>query len=174
MKRKLSFSVLLLGALILVSSTAVYAATYLTYGYPDSTIPIKSYSYNDTWQVPMNASLSNWNDANADVTFSKNSTSTNTITAAQFDYEDYGINYVTYVGEEVTKFRIELNARTISDDADDFAKFVQSVFVHELGHAIWLADNPATTSSSIMKYSRDRNTMTMPQTFDINNVKAKY
>ncbi|MCK6078452.1 hypothetical protein [Paenibacillus silvae] len=174
MKRKLSFSVLLMGVLILVGSTAAYAATYLTYGYPSSTIPIKSYSYNDTWQVPMDASLSNWNNANAKVTFSKNSNSTNTITAAQFDYEDYGVNYVTYSGSEVTKFRIELNARKISADATDFSKFVQSVFVHELGHSIWLGDNPSTTSSSIMKYSRDRNTMTKPQTFDINNVKAKY
>lgn len=35
-------------------------------------------------------------------------------------------------------------------------------------------DNPNTSKSSIMKYSRNRNSMTAPQTFDVDNVNAKY
>lgn len=174
MKRKFIFSITLLVALLLISSTTIYAATYLNYGWPKSTIPIKTYDYNDTWQVPMNTAVSNWNNASAKVTFSKDSKSTHTITAAQFDYTDYGINYATYSGSTLKSFRIELNAKTIGADATNFSNFVQSTFVHELGHSIWLADNPDTTKSSIMKYSRDRNTMTKPQTFDVDNVKAKY
>lgn len=175
MKKKLFFSVILLGGLIMLSSAAAYAA-YLTFGWPNKNIPVKSYSFNETWQVPMDKSLENWNDANAKVTFSKNSSSENSISAAQYEWEDYARNYLTVSGSTLTKFRVEMNARTISRDREDgkFGNFVQSVFVHELGHAIWLDDNPNTTSSSIMKYSRNRNTMTNPQTYDINNVKAKY
>jgi len=174
-KKKLSINLFLMVGLIMLSSTSVYAA-YLTYGWPSSTIPVKSYSFNETWQVPMDQSLSNWNDAKANVTFSKNSSSENTISAAQYEWEDYGRNYATYSGSKLTKFRIELNARTISRDREDgkFSNFVQSVFVHELGHSIWLDDNPNTTSPSIMKHNRNRNEMTKPQTYDINNVKAKY
>ncbi|MEK3734249.1 MULTISPECIES: hypothetical protein [Paenibacillus] len=175
MKKKFYVSVVLLSGLILLSSTAVYAK-YLNYGWPSSTIPVKSYSFNSTWQAPMDQSLSNWNNAGAKVKFSKNSSSSNTISAAQYSWEAYGRNYATYSGSKLTKFRIEMNARTISRDRQDgkFSNFVQSVFVHELGHSIWLSDNPNTSSSSIMKYTRNRNTMTKPQTYDINNVKAKY
>lgn len=35
-------------------------------------------------------------------------------------------------------------------------------------------DNPNTSKSSIMKYNRNRNGMTAPQTFDVDNVNAKY
>ena len=35
-------------------------------------------------------------------------------------------------------------------------------------------DNPNTSKSSIMKYSRNRNGMPAPQTFDVDNVNAKY
>lgn len=71
-------------------------------------------------------------------------------------------------------FDITLNSRTISRDATNVSNFIQSVFVHELGHSIWLRDNPPTTSPSIMSHSRDRDTMTDPQTYDINAVNAKY
>lgn len=173
MKKKFFVSVILLSGLIMLSSTAVYAK-YLSYGWPSSSIPIKSFSFNSTWQTPMNQSVTNWNNAGAKVKFTKSSSSSNTISAAQYSWEAYGRNYATYSGSKLTKFRIEMNARTISKDSQNFGNFVQSVFVHELGHSVWLADNPNTSSSSIMKYSRNRNTMTKPQTYDVNNVKAKY
>lgn len=130
MKKKLSLTLVLLCVLIMLGSATIYAA-YLSYGWPNSNIPIRPYSYNDTWQGPMDQSLSNWNNSNAGVTFSKDSSSRNTITADRFDYGAYGYNYATYVGSILTKFDIELNARTISFDANNFSNFVQSVFVHE-------------------------------------------
>ncbi|MCJ7841869.1 hypothetical protein MUB24_13355 [Lederbergia sp. NSJ-179] len=174
MARKFITSLTVLLVLLMVSSGTIYAATYLGYGWPSKTIPIKTYSYNDRWQIPMNAAVSSWNNAGAKIKFNKSSSSSNTITAAQYSYTDYGRNYATYSGKNLKSFRIELNSRTISADAKNFLNFVQSTFVHELGHSIWLADNPSTSSASIMKHSRNRNTMIKPQTFDINNVKAKY
>ena len=90
----------------------------MNYGFSSPNFTVKEYDYNNTWQTPMNQSISN--------------------------------------------------------DATNFNNFVQSVLVHELGHILCLADNPSTTSSSIMKYSRDRNTLTRPQTYDINDVNTKF
>ena len=161
-------------SIMCLSSINVFADRYLSFGWPSSNIPIQEYDYNDVWQPAMDASLSNWNNSGAGITYSKVSSSDNTVTAAQYSYSDYGRRYRTYSGSELLDYDIELNARTISEDATNFSNFVQSVFVHELGHNLWLDDNPDTTSSSIMKYSRDRNTMTNPQTYDVNSVKAKY
>lgn len=173
MKKKLvaTLVALTVGAL---AATPIFAAQFLTYGYSSKTIPVKSYSYNATWQTPMDQSLANWNNAGAKISFTKSSSSSNTITAAQFNDTSYGVNYGSVSGSTLKSFRIELNSRTISADATNLSNFIQSVFVHELGHSIWLADNPDTSSASIMKYTRDRNSMTKPQTYDINGVKSKY
>jgi hypothetical protein len=159
---------------ICLSSINVFAADYLSYGWPTAAVPIKTYDYNSVWQSPMDTSISSWNNASAKITFNKVSSSSHSVTAAQFEYTDYGRNYATYSGSKLTDFRIELNARTISADATNFSNFVQSVFVHELGHSIWLDDNPPTTNSSIMLYARDRNTLTTPSWYDRTNVSAKY
>lgn len=67
-----------------------------------------------------------------------------------------------------------MNSKALKKDATNISNFIQSVFVHELGHTIWLADNPITTSSSIMKYNRNRNTMTNPSAYDVEGVNMKY
>ncbi|MCP1183806.1 hypothetical protein [Paenibacillus sp. 1781tsa1] len=173
MKRKFLMSIMLFSAIAMFGST-IYAATFLTYGYPSTTIPIRTYNYTSAWQTPMDASLANWNNAGAKVQFTKTSNSPNTITVGNFNNTAYGVNYASVSGSQVVSFRIELNASTITPDATNLSNFIQSVFVHELGHSIWLGDNPTTSSPSIMSYSRNRNSMTQPQTFDINNVRSKY
>lgn len=173
MKRKLLMSIMLFSALAMFGST-VFAATFLSYGYPSSTIPIRSYNYASTWQVPMDTSIANWNNAGAKVQFVKTSNSPNTITAGNFNNTAYGVNYASVSGSKIVSFRVELNASTITADASNLSNFIQSVFVHELGHSIWLGDNPTTNSPSIMSYSRNRNSMTQPQAFDINNVRSRY
>lgn len=100
--------------------------------------------------------------------------SQNYILASQYLDEWYGIEIPTPSSGYITSFIIKLNTRTIADNATNFSNFAQSVLVHELGHVFWLKDNPGTTSSSIMKYSRNRNLMILPQQYDINNVNAKY
>ncbi len=149
-------------------------SAYLDFGWPTTTVPIQPYSYNDVWQPAMDASISNWNDAGVEVTFVKDSSCDNIVIAESRAEDWYGINSVIYNGSELVSFDITLNSRTISRDATNVSNFIQSVFVHELGHSIWLRDNPPTTSPSIMSHSRDRDTMTDPQTYDINAVNAKY
>jgi hypothetical protein len=174
-KRFLFISATLISLMLL--STNVFAdVNMLSYGYPTPTIKVKAYSYNSTWQVPMDQSLTNWVNTPTKINVYKISQSDNTISAFNSADTYYGINYPTVSGSTLTKFRIELNSRTISGDATNFSIFVQSVLVHELGHSMWLADaNTITTSNStIMQYARNRNIMSTPQYFDIVNINGKY
>lgn len=96
--------------------------------------------------------------------------------ADKYDDTWYGLTSQTYNSSTgyTTKFTIKVNARTISADATNFNNFAKSTVTHEFGHVFWLCDNLNTSKSSIMKYSRNRNGMTAPQTFDVDNVNAKY
>lgn len=96
--------------------------------------------------------------------------------ADKYDDTWYELTSQTYNSSTgyTTKFTIKVNARNISADATNFNNFAKSTVTHEFGHVFWLCDNPNTSKSSIMKYSRNRNSMTAPQTFDVDNVNAKY
>ncbi len=154
--------------------TIISEWAYLDYGWSTTTIPIQPYSYNDVWQTAMDASISSWNNAGVEVTFGKDSSCDNTVIAAYLDADWYG-NITCYPNEsELESFDISLNSRRISEDTTNTSNFIQSVFVHELGHTIWLRDNPPTGLDSIMYHFRDRDTMTEPQDYDINAVNAKY
>lgn len=172
MKKKLKVGIVLICCMFLFTTVAF--AKYLNYGWPTSNVPIRPYNHNSTWQRALDNGMASWNGAGAKVSFNKVSGSNNPVYVANYSYGAYGKCIIYYSGNKITRFTIEMNNRTISRDATNFSNFIQSVFVHELGHAIWLADNPRTSQPSIMKYSRNRNTMTRPQTFDINNVRAKY
>ncbi len=173
-QRRTLFVMTIMLAILMFNATTAYAARFLSYGWPSATIPMNAYSYNSTWQTPMNQSVLNWNNTPTKIGFSKSSNSNNYIYASQYSWSAYGKCTSTYRGNKLTSYTIRLNSRTISEDATNFSNFVQSVFVHELGHTIWLGDNPDTTSSSIMKYSRNRNSMTKPSSYDVNSVNTKY
>lgn len=179
--KKLKYFIVLTIALCMVfaSSIVTYAADpYLSYGSKTGSVNVEKYSdkYNDTWVSILNNGISAWNNSKANVSISKTSSSKNSIEAAQYDDTWYGLTTQTYNPSTgyTSKFVIKVNARTISADATNFDNFAKSTVTHEFGHVFWLCDNPSTSKSSIMKYSRDRNTMTTPQTFDIDNVNAKY
>ena len=157
----------------------VYAADpYLDFGCQYGSISVKSYSnmYNSTWIGILDGGRAAWTNSSANVSISISSYSSNKIEAGRYDDTWYGLNTQTYNTSTgyTTSFVIKINARTISNDATNVTNFAKSTVVHEFGHSFWLCDNPSTSSSSIMKYSRNRNTMTTPQTFDINNVNGKY
>lgn len=176
--KKLS-SIVLIFTLFLGSAALVHAADpFLNYGSKSGSITVKSYanSYNSQWVTIINNARSAWNSSSAKVSISTSSSSNNTIEAAKFNDSWYGLcsqSYNTSTGH-TTKFTIKVNARTITKDATNFNSFAKSTVAHEFGHVFWLCDNPSTNSSSLMKHSRNRNNLTTPQTFDINNVNKKY
>lgn len=132
-----------------------------------ASIHIYPYSYNSTWQTPLNRALSNWNATSSPANFYKSSNSGSTLTVKSYSNTWYG--YYTRCGGSC--MYVKLNSRTINRDASNWANFVTSVFVHELGHALNLAHNSVT---SIMNHSRNRNGMIKPQPHDVSDVNAYY
>ena len=172
-------SLLLVIIVLFRPALVAYASgPYMECGSSTGNISIKSYSndYDGVWVDMFDAGIEAWNSSSANVTISTTYVNVNTIEAARYNDTWYG--HCEYIYNPLTKhiisFDIKINARTISESATNFFNFAKSVIVHEFGHVFWLDDNPSTTEASIMDNNRDRNTMTEPQQYDINNVNAKY
>ncbi|MFC4114387.1 hypothetical protein [Nonomuraea zeae] len=156
-------------ALILVVTTSANPASahWNGTGQDIASIHMYPFSYNSTWQTPMNKALANWNATSSPANFYKNSNSGSTITVKSYSNTWYG-NYQRCGG---MCMYVRLNSRTINRDASNFSNFVTSTLVHEFGHALNLAHNSGT---SIMNTSRNRNSMTKPQSHDVADVNAYY
>jgi len=151
---------------------------YLDYGYESANIYFNKYSYEQTWQTAMNKARNAWNTSSAPVTFSVKNKAVNRINVNELDetVDWYGVTTPSFSGDKAVQYTIVLNKTKITADAKEgyLGNFIQSVLVHELGHVVWLEDNPITPRDSIMKQTRDRNTMINPTDYDIENVTAKY
>lgn len=152
-------------------------ADYLSYGYKSTMLtvnnqPIES---NPTLNNAYISAAMSW-DYNNTATMAPWVKSKNTIVEASGAHSWYGLCEQTYDTSTgyTTKFTISINYTLIKHDATNLDHFLQSTICHEMGHVYWLADNPNTTRSSIMKYSRDRNTMYKPQSYDEEEVNRKY
>jgi len=145
------------------------SAEYTSSGTPRAGIFYYTPSYNSVWSAPLNTARSEWNNPCCGVSVGSSSdTNGDKLTVASRTDTWYGAAYKWY--DTTFKFSIVLNSRTIARDATHFSNFVRSVTVHEIGHIFWLKDNPNTTRASIMKYSRDRNTMVSEQPYDREDV----
>lgn len=158
--------------LVLASSAEPARADYFSGGWPTGWSYIRPYSYNSTWQSPMDRSLNNWNATASPADIQKVSGAGNTVTAAS--YADSWFGYYNKYCSVSCYYTVRLNSRRISGEATNFANFVTSVMVHEFGHALSMADNPNTTRASIMKESRPRNSMITPQSYDVEEVNRYY
>lgn len=160
------------------SVMCVHAAAFINYGDADDKIEVQSYQnkYGDGWCEVIRKSINAWNNSSANVKISVSDSSKNKMLIRKYDDTWYGLTTQTYSVSTgyTSKFSIKINSRTIKSDAKSYSKFARSTLTHEFGHVFWLADNPSTSRASIMKYSRNRNKMVKPQTFDINNVNQKY
>jgi len=180
MKRKyiLKMISIMMFYIIFGSTTTIYASGVYSDlgGWRTGSISVSKGDYVNIWENIISNSVSAWNDSKANVSISISPYSQNSLKVATYDEEWYGLTSKQRdsLGGYVTQFSIKINSRTIYDNANDFSNFAQSTIVHEFGHIFWLADNPDTTKSSIMKHTRNRNKLITPQEFDIKNVNAKY
>ncbi|GAA3820661.1 hypothetical protein GCM10022226_46270 [Sphaerisporangium flaviroseum] len=161
-----SLAIAIAAILVAVVGATPAAAHWYGAGMTQPNFTIRPYSYNSSWQGPMDRSLSNWNATPTPAYISKSSGSSSSVVATSYSDTWYGLysSYGSY-------FQIKLNSRTISGDASNFSNFVTSVFVHELGHGLSLAHNDLT---SIMNHGRNRNTLTTPQAHDNSDVNSYY
>src|SRR5512142_1221045 len=74
----------LAGVALSLAATAPANADYFSGGMPNAHILIEPYSYNSTWQTPMDQSLANWYNTPTPAWFEKNSSASNWVEAAQF------------------------------------------------------------------------------------------
>lgn len=174
---KVISSILLSSAIFLAGVYIVNASSpYLSYGSKSSRVTVQDYSksHNPVWTSYLNNGRSAWNNSLAGVSITIDSSSKSTVKAARYSDSWFGLIEPYTSSGYLTRFNIKVNARTITEKATNVANFARSTIAHEYGHVFWLRDNPSTNKASIMKYSRNRNTLISPTIFDINNVKEKY
>lgn len=153
-----------------IASAYVLMPTYDTYY--TSHIRIKNGGMNSTWWNNVFQAATNWSATNSQTNaiIGTSTSSDNVVYAASYAVSWYGAyTPLTHSSTNTTSFKVQLNSRTINRDCTDFNNFVTSVMVHELGHALGINDR-YNVSTCIMGSTRDRNTLTTPQSDDIAGV----
>lgn len=171
--KKSTIAFLIVFCILLINSVSVLAYVTIDFGYISKEIPIENRT--TSYHYPFLNSISAWNNCGAGVNiYTVPGSGNNWITDEKIADTWYGM-YEAKIRQYIfwgraTKFKITLNRTTLVSQTDNF---VQSVIVHELGHALCLGDNPPE-SPSIMRYDRDRETCITPQQDDIDGVIANY
>jgi len=157
-----------------VAATAQSAsADYYNGGMPSRTFSVKPVGINDVWIGYLDSSRGYWNATTAGTHLTRSSTSKSTYTAGRWNYS-WGGRYTPSGSGSSRTFTIEVNVQYLEERAGgDLTKWILSTTTHELGHGLKLADNPNTTRSSLMKYSRDPAKVYKPTAYDISEV-VKY
>lgn len=171
-KRCITISLLLV---IICVSSIVYAynpmPVYDTYQSPS--ITLTNSTMNSTWWDNVCVAASNWNATPTRALISTATSGGHIVYAGSYSWSGYGVYIpLTHSSTQTTSFKIQLNSKNINSVATNFDNFVQSTMTHELGHALGINDRSGSTY--IMGSSRDRNSLTTPQTDDINGVNAMW
>jgi len=158
---------------------------HYAYRYHRETVSISLVGVGLHYRSLITNAVNNWNNAlegNSSVRFTIDPASSNRITVDEFAEDRFGwkprrdgeLDY-----PQLARFEIIINTWYIWTHASDYDEFVNtfiSTFVHELGHAVGLGDNPfgATGNDSIMNHGRRRHEMTKPTGFDVESVNMLY
>lgn len=146
-------------------------------GLPHRTITLQregDLTSNATWLPIITTACNSWTtSAGANIGTTATGSSFFIIEVDSYSWAAYG-RCIKWPQENVasTSGRIEINARTIN--ATTNAR--RSTVAHEIGHLLWLSDNPAVSNdnNSLMAGGRNRETVFTPQPYDIQNVLFRY
>lgn len=122
-KKFITSNVFVLG-LTLAVVLPVAASNFMPIGgNPTPNFSVENFDYINTWRLPMDRAIQEWNGTPTRVRISKSDRSNNTINAQQYSFEWYGL--YTHFSYFTDSFKIELNSRTISRDSTNFENFIQ-------------------------------------------------
>lgn len=120
----------------------------------------------DTYANQFQPALQAWNYSDASCYIASDNSSNNGIYDFSSDQDWYGLYFADT--DPAQAFIICLNTRTIDLDKE-WDGFARDVLIHELGHALWLADMDHENYCIMGRY-RDRDTMLFPTESDIAGV----
>ena len=129
------------------------------------------------WEGNMHSSVNSWNTHVGHFVRFEHSVASNNLAVKRLNMQGswFGMAYMWVSGgSSIVQFEIVLNHDHIVAQAINVNNYVRSIMAHELGHILGLADNPSTTSNTIMSHTRQRNIITIPQPFDIESVRIVY
>lgn len=167
--KKFHFTFLVI-VFFIICTPITYSYLSTNHGYPIPRIAIRN-ACSDAYTPTFNASLAAWNNATPVVNLTESSESPNFVKDSAYADSWVGCYSYSYNPKDgTTLFNIRLNTSILDTKSSNYR---QSVLVHELGHALSLADNPPT-SPSIMRYDRNRELIYVPQADDIHGVNVIY
>lgn len=166
-----------------VTSSAPAYATCYSGGMGFENINIAPVGVSTYWWGVLDQAAYNWNSSGAGTSIRRVGSSGGTYTAGRYPdlsakgwYGEYA-----FVGQRAydRTFKIRINAALIERDANpnDYGKWNIAVTVHEIGHALSLADNPPVSEYSIMKYPVTGGgrpgwgAYSLPTQYDVNEVR---
>ena len=150
-----------------------YPNILLGFHAPDTTFSLQCIGSlaQTTWNSWIQESAVAWNTAIGSNITVTSSTSVYTCEVKSLDVSWYGKTTSTVSNGITVEAKVEINARACSG-SDNIKK---STITHEIGHLLGLADNPPIGADySLMNHDRNRNTVYVPQAYDISNVKYIY
>ena len=91
-----------------------------------------------------------------------------------FNAEGVCIKYP--IGYNVAATYSEIQINLYYSDYPKSVEYRRSVIAHEIGHLLWLKDDPPTFpfNNSLMHNFADPETIYFPQPYDVNNVRFRY
>lgn len=153
------------------------SATYYAGGVGTNRFSVQITGVGDSWNAHLKHGITKWNATfnTTGVLISNSSSSQRKMTAAQYSQTWLGL-YSPSGTRANRSFLIQANSReTASMSPAPPSDWARHVSVHELGHALSLADNPAVSQISVMKYpSASSYPYQNPTGYDISEVAAFY
>jgi hypothetical protein len=162
---------------LVITQALPASAHYYSGGVGTSRFSVEITGVNPTWYGHLQHGVTAWNNtySSSGALLGITGTSNKEMTAG--NYSTTWLGQYSPSGTRANRtFLIRANARRIAEmEGSTFSTWARFTSTHELGHALSLADNPNTTSASVMKYVASSGTPgTTPRTHDINDVAATY
>ena len=159
---------------------------HLAHWFHSATITMYVHTTDATWRTPILNAINIWNGSSTPLRVSNNANSSNVVNVFSYTWGDMGRYYAREVsGTSVRRFDILLNSRTILQYYhNNLSHFIQSIMVHETGHAAGLEDGAirghpvqgGSVTASIMNHrtAAQWESVRVPTRFDIQSVNWLY